>query len=80
MMYFFYKVMKVSERFDLWLNLYGATEEADSNADGLFGLSEAGSDTFLGQIEQVVRGGDEPHTRRIRAGMPRHGSLPPGSI
>ena len=56
---FFYKMMRVSEKLDLWLNLHGATEEADSDADGLFGQSEAGSDTMLGQIEQMVRGGDE---------------------
>ena len=57
---FFYKMMRVSEKLDLWLNLHGATEEADRDADGLFGQSEAGSDTMLGQIEQMVRGGDEP--------------------
>ena len=56
----FYKVMRVSERFDLWLNLHGATEGAESDTDGLFGQSEAGSDTMLGQLEQIVRGADEP--------------------
>jgi hypothetical protein len=59
----FYKVMRVSERFDLWLNLHGAAEGADDAADGLFGASEAGSDTLLGQIEQLVRGGDHSHPR-----------------
>ncbi len=59
----FYKMMRVSEKFDLWLNLHGATEGAESDADGLFGQSEAGSDTMLGQIEQIVRGGDEPPPR-----------------
>jgi hypothetical protein len=53
---FFYKVMRVSERFDLWLNLHGAAEGAESDEDGLFGRSEAGSDSMLGQIEQIVRG------------------------
>ncbi len=56
---FFYKMMRVSERLDLWLNLHGATEGADENPDGLFGTSAAGSDTLLGQVEQMVRGGDE---------------------
>ncbi len=55
---FFYKMMRVSERLDLWLNLYGATEGADENPDGLFGTSAAGSDTMLGQVEQMLRGGD----------------------
>ena len=54
----FYSVVRLSERFDLWLNLHGAMERLDDSEDGLFGASEAGSDTLLGQIEQVVRGGD----------------------
>ncbi len=57
---FFYKVMRVSEKLDLWLNLHGAAEGAESDSDGLFGQSKAGSDTMLGRIEQMVRGGDEP--------------------
>ena len=57
----FYSVVRVSERWDMWLNLHAAAkrleeEEAD---DGFFGVSEAGSDTLIGQIEQLVRGGDE---------------------
>ena len=77
----FYKVMRVSEKFDLWLNLHGAAEEADTDADGLFGASEAGSDTMLGQIEQMVRGGDEPPAGKDRATLPPHsGSSPAGWI
>ena len=60
----FYSVLRVSERLDLWLNLNGATAEVDSSRDGLFGASTAGSDTILGQIEQVVRGGDVPRPKR----------------
>ena len=56
---FFYKMMRVSERLDLCLNLHGAVERVDENPDGLFGTSAAGSDTLLGRVEQVVRGGDE---------------------
>ena len=69
---FFYKLMKVSERLDLWLNLHGATERADRDADGLFGVSEAGDDTLLGQIEQMVRGGDEPPPPNKRTATLRH--------
>lgn len=54
----FYRVLRLGERFDLWLNLFGAVERAD--VDGLFGGSKAGTDTLLGQLEQRVRGGDEP--------------------
>jgi len=58
----FYAILRFGERADLWLNLYGASRRADT--DGLFGGSEAGSDTLLGEIEDLVRGGDEP--RRLR--------------
>lgn len=58
----FYSVVRFSERFDQWLNLYGAVQrmEAGEDSDGLFGASEAGSDSLLGEIEEMVRGGDEP--------------------
>jgi len=56
----FYSVVRAHERFDTWLNLHGAGErhqEADAE-DGLFGGSDAGSDALIGQIEQLVKGGD----------------------
>ena len=56
----FYSVMKLGERFDLWLNLHGALAHGEASGDGLFGGSKAGSKTLLGKIEQIVRGGDEP--------------------
>ncbi len=62
----FYSVVRLSERFDLWLNLNGAMERLDTGdvEDGLFGASTAGDDTLLGQLEDLVRGGDEP--KRVR--------------
>ena len=76
---FFYKMMRVSERLDLWLNLHGATEEADEDPDGLFGKSDAGSDTLLGQVEQMVRGGDEPSPRKGRTATRSYPRAPSGS-
>ncbi len=64
---YFYKVMRVSEKFDLWLNLHGAAERAEASDDGLFGVSRAGSNTLLGKLEQITRGGDEP-SRKLDAG------------
>ena len=58
----FYGLLRIGERFDLWLNLFGAVERAD--VDGLFGGSRAGSDTLVGELEQRIRGGDEPRRRR----------------
>jgi len=60
----FYSVMQFGERIDLWLNLHGAIKKGAASGDGLFGGSKAGSDSLLGQLEQVVRGGDEP--RRVK--------------
>ncbi len=77
----FYKTMRISERFDLWLNLHGATEGAEDDADGLFGGSEAGSATLLGQIEQLIRGGDEPPAGKNGTALRPHGeSLPAGLV
>jgi hypothetical protein len=47
---YFYRVMRVSEKFDLWLNLHGAAIQAEASEYGLFGASEAGSDTLLGRL------------------------------
>ena len=51
----FYRVLRVSEHFDLWLNLYGPAADAERTTDGLFGASEAGSDSLLGELEALVR-------------------------
>ena len=71
---FFYKVPRGSEEFDLWLNLHGAVEGADNDADGLFGRSEAGRDTMLGQIEQIVRGTDTPPPLSTHIAMDAYGA------
>ena len=62
----FYRVLASTERFDLWLNLFCEARKAGSSSDGLLGASEAGSDNLLGQLEQQVRGGDQPRTRLPR--------------
>lgn len=58
----FYSVLRASERFDHWLGLHAAMQRLDEgdDDDGLFGASEAGTDTLLGQIEKLARGGDGP--------------------
>jgi len=58
----FYAVMRVGERIDRWLNLFGASERAGEHEEGLFGTSRAGSDSLLGKIESYVLGHDEPET------------------
>jgi hypothetical protein len=62
----FYQVMAWGERFDGWLNLFGAAENASADADGLFRGSRAGSNSLLGQLEAMVLGHDEPETETKR--------------
>jgi hypothetical protein len=63
----FYGVMRLAEKLDRWLNLFGAAERAESSTDGLLGASRAGSDTMLGRLESIVLGHDEPEVRREKA-------------
>jgi hypothetical protein len=62
----FYSVVRASERWDRWLDLHGAMQKIDAGQsdDGFFGASEAGSDSLLGELEQMVRGGDRPRAAR----------------
>ncbi|MEN8374023.1 MAG: hypothetical protein ABFS34_01085 [Gemmatimonadota bacterium] len=60
----FYQVVRMSEKWDLWLNLNEAAEHAEDTADGFFGASAAGADSLLGQLEMAVRGGDAPRSRK----------------
>ena len=54
--FLFYRVVRAGERFDLWLNLYGAAEAGAKSEEGLFAGSRAGEDTFLGKLEQLTGG------------------------
>lgn len=56
----FYRVIRAGERFDLWLNLYGAADAGSRSAEGLFGASRAGDRTFLGKLEELT-GGERPN-------------------
>jgi len=67
----FYSSMRIAEKFDRWLNLYGASEAAATHAEGLFGASRAGADSLLGHIEKMVLGHEEPE---------KPGKGPPGDV
>lgn len=58
--YRLYKVLYWGEKFDLWLNLYGATSGAESSGEGLYGGSRAGDNTLIGRLEKLVKGFEEP--------------------
>ena len=74
----FYSVVRGSERFDKWLNLHSVVERMDlmDDDDGFFGASTAGDDSLIGQIEQLVRGGDTPRGQIPPADAPRPGDRP----
>lgn len=57
---YFYSVLRMGERFDLWLNLYAPTRNASENRDGLFGESRAGDNSYMGRMEELVRHRTEP--------------------
>lgn len=63
----FYGVVIIGERFDRWLNLFGAADHASAARGGLFGASRAGSDTMLGRLEAMVLGHDEPEDEGYRS-------------
>jgi len=65
----FYGLMRLTERFDLWLNVYGSARRAGSDGDGLFEVSRSGANTMLGKLEQMLEdaGFDpEEHGRQSR--------------
>ena len=61
----FYNVLRLSEKIDLWLNLYGASRRAEEDEDGLFGTSPAGADTMLGKLEELVKNKVEGVSRAV---------------
>ena len=50
----FYNLLRLSERVDRWLNLYGASRNAEDTDEGLFGASRAGA--FSGLLAGAVLG------------------------
>jgi hypothetical protein len=48
-----YSVLRMGERFDLWLNLFGAAKAAQRSSEGLFAGSEPGDGTMLGALEEM---------------------------
>jgi hypothetical protein len=67
----FYAVVAAGEKYDRWLNLYGAARDADATEDGLFGASRAGSDSMLGRLEAYVLNREEPEAPAEPVRRPR---------
>ena len=71
----FYAVMRTAERFDRWLNLYGAAEFVADPGEGPFG--RGGADSLLGRLEEMVLGDEGPEATKNPASPklprdPRH--------
>jgi hypothetical protein len=64
--HYFYSVMRLGERIDLWLNIYAPANRAALNPDGLFGESRAGEETYMGKMEELI-GSERP----VRTVSPR---------
>jgi len=62
-----YTVLRIGERFDLWLNLFGGADSARRSPDGLFAGSHPGDGTMLGALEELGSGG----SRASRPPRPR---------
>jgi hypothetical protein len=62
----FYPLLRFGERWDLWLNLYRPSKDAELSKEGLFAAGAAGADTLIGQLERLVREGDIPEATRRR--------------
>jgi hypothetical protein len=59
----FYALMAACESFDRWMNLYKPASMARGNSEGLFGGSEPGDGTMVGDIEGLMKGrGSRPST------------------
>lgn len=51
----FYQILKVGERFDLWLNLYNPTSTQRADHEGLLEAGVHSADSLMGKLEQLAR-------------------------
>ena len=49
----FYHVLRWGERFDLWLNLFGAAQRLDQHHHGLLGPQSAQDDSLVGELSLI---------------------------
>ena len=66
----FYKVLNLGERADSWLSLYGASERAAADPEGLLGVSREGSNTLLGTPAAIVSASEYSQLSRVWCGKP----------
>lgn len=73
----FYSVVRWSERFDRWINLHSVVQEMDEHptGEGLLGAKAAGGDTFIGELERLIRGGERDRARALQMLKERGGQI-----
>jgi len=58
----FYSVVRLSERFDKWINLHGVVQRMDEaeTEEGLFGGTSDDDDNLVSEIERLVQRAKSP--------------------
>lgn len=59
----FYQILKVGERFDLWLNLYNPSHAQRQDHEGLLEAGVHSADSLMGKLEQLARAEAEKQSR-----------------
>ena len=64
----FYSVVRLSERFDKWINLHGVVQRMDEaeTEEGLFGGTSDDDDNLVSEIERLVQRAKSP--RQVKPG------------
>ena len=64
----FYSVVRLSERFDKWINLHGVVQRMDEaeTEEGLFGGTSHDDDNLVSEIERLVQRAKSP--RQVKPG------------
>jgi hypothetical protein len=51
----FYSILRAGERWDLWLNLYGPAEDAETSGEGLLGAGASSADGLLLKLQELTK-------------------------
>jgi hypothetical protein len=65
----FYHVLKIGERYDLWLNLYTPARDARVQGEGLLEAGVHSADSLVGKLEELAR--QEASRQKLKADRDR---------
>ena len=72
----FYGVMRLGERFDLWLNLYGPATRADASPNGLLGRNGLRGRDMADMVDADTRRSALPPSQPSRSSSQANSNLP----